>query len=593
MNRMSRFLALAAAALLLAAVAATPAPAKRRTRHHAPVTRTEVPVNTPAPDSRLVKESYVSLYAPLPASDGPRPAACNWIGYLRFRSAHGPKTAWKADAIFVTMPGIFAGATSDEEFARNVVRSAEQRHKHFEVWMLDRRSNCLEDHWGVEVAARKHDPKLAFDYYYHGADLDGRRFAGFKTAQQAAFLSNVGLEQTARDEYTVITRGVPKRLRKKKVFCGGHSLGGPLTAAFADSSFGPRVSQAGYNQCAAFFSLDTRLSLSLYQQTNGGGSMSSSVGVASLAAGASKGSPFVDAPPFTPENIEAVPLTALAAFEQPNQVSQIASWLPDDANFEASYRLLFSQNAVDAATQMPSWRDFRLTNAAALGGIFDNNSSPIVILRAGLGTFDGGPVGEKSFPAPYGTSLPGGLIDGMHLMTPTAPHGPLYTWLPYNRVGLPGAPVQVDGQGQPYTTRADEVTDMHQFARVTSETPADFVEQYFPTRLLSDQTAAGDGDRSGSLEAIRYDGISKRPAYYADAQFGIEQGAAPPPKGPAPNMWVKLTGYHHLDVGTAAWKQNDGKPELESHSLVTFALEVLAKERPKHHRRHSKNHRRH
>ena len=41
-----------------------------------------------------------------------------------------------------------------------------------------------------------------------------------------------------------------------------------------------------------------------------------------------------------------------------------------------------------------------------------------MILRASLGTFDGGLVQEKSWPAPYGSSGAGGLVDGMHLMTP-------------------------------------------------------------------------------------------------------------------------------------------------------------------------------
>ena len=153
---------------LAAAAGLAPAVAAARTRR---VTRVQTPVQSASPDARIVKESYVRLYAPLPAADGPHPAACDWIGYLRFRSATGPRIAWKADAIFVTMPGIFAGASSVDQFARNVVRAALAIHRHVEVWTLDRRSNCLEDHGGVQYAARHHDPKLAFDYYFHGAVL--------------------------------------------------------------------------------------------------------------------------------------------------------------------------------------------------------------------------------------------------------------------------------------------------------------------------------------------------------------------------------------------------------------------------------------
>jgi hypothetical protein len=224
---------------------------------------------------------------------------------------------------------------------------------------------------------------------------------------------------------------------------------------------------------------------------------------------------------------------------------------------------------------MPSWRDFRVTNEAALGGIFDDNSSPIVILRASLGTFNGGPVIEKNWPAPYGKTLVASLIDGMHLMTPSAPRGPLYKWLNYNRVGLPGTPTQVDSHGQPYTTRGSEISDIHQFARSVFEAPADFAEQYFPTRLLSEQESAGNGDRSGDLQNLRYDGVSKLPAFYADAQSGIEAGAAAPPMGPAPQTWIKLPGYNHLDVGTAAWRQNNGHAERESQALVGWMIRLL------------------
>src|SRR2546423_6522477 len=122
---------LGAGALLVAAAPAAAA------------TRVESPVQSAAPDAGLVRESYVRLYAPLPASDGARPAACDWIGYLRFRNANGPSTGWRSDAIFVTMPGIFAGASTIDEFARNVIRTAAQRNHTVEDWPLDRRPNAL------------------------------------------------------------------------------------------------------------------------------------------------------------------------------------------------------------------------------------------------------------------------------------------------------------------------------------------------------------------------------------------------------------------------------------------------------------------
>src|SRR5436305_6298038 len=563
----------AALALLLAAPGTAPAAAPKKRR-------VETVVHSHAPDARQVKESYVHLYAPLPAGDGARPPACDWIGYLRFRDAHGPKVAKKADAVFVTMPGIFAGASMLDQFARNTVRHAAKRHRHVEVWTLDRRSNCLEDHWGSTYAARKHDYRIGLDYYYHGASAGGRKFSGFKSETDASFLSHVGLKQTVQDEYTVITRGMPRKLRTKKVFCGGHSLGGPLTTAFADWDFdgNPKTTRdAGYNQCAGYFALDTRLDLG--NPGSGGGSSGSggsSVGIASALAAGSMGSPYVNAPPFTPETIGALGPIGVAAFQERGAVSQVAQLLPDDANFQTTFRTLYSRNAVNAITQMPSIRDFKVTNEVSLAVTFDDNAAPVTITRASLGTFNGGPVAQKEWPAPYGGTTPGGLIDGKHLMIPTAaPNGPLYTWWNYNKVGLPGTPRQVDNQGHPFTSRGKEVSDVHQFARVMFEAPADFTEWYFPTALLSQEESAGNGDRSGDLQNLRYNGIPKHPAYYADAETGIEEGASSPPHGKPPTVWVKLPGYDHIDVASAAYRQNNGRPEQESTRLVAFALQVL------------------
>ena len=544
-----------------------------------PPGRIEVPIRSLSADAKKVKASYVSLYAPLPADAGPRPPQCDRIGYLRFRDARGPREARKAAAVFVTMPGIFAGAGSLDIFARNMVRTAAADGRHVEVWTLDRRSNCLEDHYGVDQGKRRRDYRLAMSYYYHGAAINGRRFGGFKSEQDAEFLKAVGLEQTMRDEYYVINRGMRHWLRKKKVFCGGHSLGGPLTTAFAGWDFdgNPKSKRdAGYNQCAGFFALDTRLNggTSGGGSGSGGGGSDSSVGLADFFAAASAGSPYVNAPPFTPETIQAVPLTALAAFIQPRAKSDVINLLPNDANFQVTLRTLFSRNAENAATQMPSIRDFRTTNEVALGATFDDNSSPVTILRTSLGTFAGGAVAQKEWPAPYNGELAGGLIDGKHLMIPIEPKGPLYTWWSYTKFGKPGTPVQKDDSGQPFTSGRSEVTAMHQFARAIFESPADFAEQYFPLRLLADQEDAGGGDRSGSLENYRYNGIPKHPQFYADAQHGIEEGGDPPPltKG---NGWIRLPGYDHIDVATASLRQNDGKHEAESAALWKWARGLL------------------
>jgi hypothetical protein len=87
-----------------------------------------------------------------------------------------------------------------------------------------------------------------------------------------------------------------------------------------------------------------------------------------------------------------------------------------------------------------------------------------------------------------------------------------YGWQNYDQVGKGGRPVQLNDEGDPYTDREGEASDIHQFARTQYESPANFIEQYFPTKLLKDLQQAGQGDRSGSLSHLKYDGPSKPPA---------------------------------------------------------------------------------
>ena len=117
------------------------------------------------------------------------------------------------------------------------------------------------------------DPRVSFGYYFEGREVDGHTFPGFADEQQAAFLRDVGLKQTIEDWHTVITREMPsRRKRQRKLICGGHSLGGPLTAALASWDFDgdPETDEdAGYNQCAAFVGLDT--TVSTWTAASGGG----------------------------------------------------------------------------------------------------------------------------------------------------------------------------------------------------------------------------------------------------------------------------------------------------------------------------------
>jgi hypothetical protein len=546
----------------------------------AAASRTETVVRSPAPDKRIVRESYVRLRAPMPESSPAHAEACDWISYLRFRHRRGPRRSPRADAVIAMMPGIFAGGGSFDQVARNTVRRAAKRGRKVEVWGIERRSNCLEDHRGVRAGAKTGDPRVSFGYYFDGREVDGKKFPGFADEEEAAFLRDVGLRQTIEDWHTIITREIPsQRTRKRKLICGGHSLGGPLTAALASWDFdgdAATTKDAGYNQCAAFAGLDTTVSVS---GSDGGGG---GAGILTGAAAQSGASPYVNAPPLTPATLLAPALIAVHAFQKPDQETITTQLLPRTPEWDLTQRVLFARNPQEFATGSPSPRDFRVTNASALASIFDDNSSGVGIFRTSLGMYTGGPLVDKRFPAHDPT-----------LAAPEEQHGPLYRWQTHERVGLKGFPLELNDEGVPYTSRDSEVTDLRQFARSVYQFPANFTEQYFPTRLVTDFAAMEGGDRSGDLENLRHDGPSMRPILLvqaADSDNNDAPDEGPTRTGEKPNdkklsREAILPGYNHIDVSTAAWVQNDGRPEGSSQELVRFLVKVTPKPRRPNRRR--------
>ncbi len=546
----------------------------------------ETPVSSTSPDAWQVSESYVSLYAPLPAADGSHPAACDRIGYLRFRAADGPTNPTRADAIYVTQPGFYEGAGALDQVARNTVRAAAAKGYHVEFWALDRRSQCLVDDFGVQAAAAVKDPQRAVDYYYNRQSVDGHRFAGFVSPANAGWLARVGLAQTVQDEYTVISQ-LPPSMRQTKVLCGGHSLGGIITGAFANWDFSGigDPTQAGFAQCAGFFTLDTRLTSTLTNDLlpNLSGAL-----LSDILQDVSNNAPYIDFPPFTPETSTVVPILGMASYLYPNQKSTVPNSVPNDSNFEFTFKFLFSNGWWNFLTGRPSIKQFNVTNEAAVGLVFGDVSEPVGILRASLGVPTGGPVVEKRFPVAYGSpAVAEGMLGGNDLIAPAPasarPNGPLYGWLNYDQVPSP-APSPQDDPGHPYTSAASQVSDITQFSRSLYQAPAQFTEEYFPTQLVTDLLAEAVGDRQGSLAAVRYaNGYTAKPTAYIDAGEGITPyvgalGTILP--SAAPEVHVVAPGYNHLDVVTAAYEQNNGQPELTSSTLASWMSQIVGPPAP-------------
>ncbi|MEO9220169.1 MAG: hypothetical protein ABI251_00040 [Mycobacteriaceae bacterium] len=540
-----------------------------------PPARVETQVASSSPVTK-VAESEVQVRIPLPAAVGTHPPACDWLSYLRYRDVNGPAASADADKILIAQPGILAGAGSFDSVARNTVAAAAATGKHIEFWALDRRSNCLEDHTGIDAGRAAGSAEVAVDYYYNHKAINGKTFAGYYNNSNNAWLGKIGIEQTVEDEYNLMVAELPDQsVRKQKVLCGGHSLGGTITGFFATWDFN---GQAGADQCSGYFALDTTISTS----RSGATAMAAAAlpdpgsGYDSTQAGLADGSisRSIDLPAvINPQTLNTLGIAGLGALLAPNAPSVLTARVPADFNVDTTFRVLFSRDLLTALTGSTSIRQFRLTNDAFLGGLFDNNSEPLALLQASLGFFGGGPVVDKDFPLPFEiTDLPilkpvaSSLFGPDRKAIPAVPDGPLYTWRNYNSIGAPGEPVATSRDGRPFTTPADEVTDIHELARSLAEQPLDFAEQYFPTKIVTDLSQAGAPQISSHL--VHPDGIAANPTINLLGGKGLVVGGAG--TVPAGNT-VIAPGYHHLDVITAAPVQNNAQPELLSTKLAQFA----------------------
>lgn len=534
--------------------------------------RTETTYTSTAPLAGEVIGSVVTIPAPLPEYVGPRPEQCDRLSYLRWRSADGPVDSSDADRIFVAQPGIFEGAGAFESIARNTVVAADKRDVHVEFWALDRRSNCLEDHTGVQAALATGSFDTATDYYFHGAEIDGSRFAGYTSGDDVAWLAHVGLEQTLRDQYDLLRHELPDpRVRGDKVLCGGHSLGGFITGFFAEWDFdgNPQtLDDAGFSQCSGYFALDTVIAAKSPAPTGGSFPQIPDIVKAPLGAatGAITGAMPVLALPavINPETTNLLALAGLAARLDPEGANDLVERLPHNPNVDWTLRALLAKDAAMFATGNPDVRTLNATNEAVLGAILDDNSQPFGFLQASVGFITGSPVQDKLFPVPSTPEIVGtGLFGDAPKASPSV-YGrqeTLYRWLDYDEVGSEGS---LPDEAR-YTTPASEVTSIAELARNLSEPPLDFTEWYFPSRLPSDLALGSAG--SFATHHIHRGGVARHPILTLQGTGGI---ALPESEHPD-DVPVVLPGYNHIDVLTAAGERNDGRLEPVSEALAEFA----------------------
>jgi pimeloyl-ACP methyl ester carboxylesterase len=544
----------------------------------------------------LVSMEMEQVYSPAPREGGTPPGECDYINFLRFRPVGSSGDPADADAILVLMPGFMGGANSLEYTGRQLVYMAlTQESRYIEVWVMDRRPNNLEDLTGLNAAEEARDTQVAVDYYYNGAEVGGRTFQGFLDDEDMPFLSEFGLELAMEDVYKVITTMVPDpAMRRSKVFVGGHSLGGPLTAYFAGWDFDgdpATLDDAGYMNCAGLVGLDTSLVPSLPTEDL---SLSMFFGIpviedaedyAQVVEGIRDGTYArrVPLPLVFPEFLALQEPLSMEAAWHPDEESTLLSKIPKSAEVDMVLRMLQSRALDQFMLPVPYMTDFRYTNEAQLGIMVDDNYQPVVALQVSCGFLSGGAVVVKEFPLPPDLANIPGLsemlrslisIKGQYIANDAGPsyfnlgQGPLYSWTNFDEIGDGADPDYKDVEGALYyTAMEDEVSDIQDVARFMYYGPTNALEWYFALRVNLDMEVAATafGPACG-LPYLHSGAVGDMP----QITFVAENGPFIPE-----DATLVLQGYNHLDVCVAAADRSARRENEVIRPTIDFMLENI------------------
>lgn len=382
---------------------------------------------------------------PNPEFDVATPAELNRARALAYRAEEVPDSQIRR--VLVLMPGFLGGANNFDYLARRLVMRS---HGELAVWAVDRRSNWLEDHTGLDVAEAERNPDLAKAYYFGGVELRGRRFQGILRAEQLRFLSEWGLSVHIQD-LDALLHAARERYPQAAVFLGGHSLGASIAPIYAAWDFG---AHAGFELLSGLVLLEGGPNAGTAPPTQeayeragvGGGLTRTSLRTIRTGNPVSSLEPFVSSELFITAEILA--MRASPEFGQSDQLS------PDADLYRGFFSLLFGQP-----------EPIRATNRAALGLGFDNDFQPLAFTRVSLGSLAGGEVGPNP-NAPLLSQLLGPLGNLLAPLDPSA----VYTW---------------QAQAADDRSRTDP-TRLETFAGLLFRGPTNFIEWYFPARLTLD-----------------------------------------------------------------------------------------------------------
>ncbi len=498
-----------------------------------------------------------------------------------------------ADTIFFFMPGLLAGAGAFNYLAEQLVLEAfEQQHQIAEVIVLDRRDQCLRDLAGLEEAEQQKDVNFAIDYYYNQEPIDGKKFEGIKSSDDLPWLSDMGLALVQEDLMAVLSHLVPDPIqRQQKVFIGGHSLGGLLTHSFAGWDFDGDLNtsnDAGYNQAAGFIRLDIdvtpkdetldhhldygREGFTVNPDDNANQRYQKDI--ERLADG--KSSRIMEMPGIDTETFFLLEMLAMVADWSPDEEATLVRDLPIGSTTNLLLKLIHSRSVGDFLNSKTGIRDFRYTNQALLGAVFDDDFMPIGILQASVGFLQGGDVTKKSFPLNPTLSAILNFIapdlanllsdETLYIATDsttdsdtveTTPSGPLYSWVNFD---------DIRNDVHLNTTEEEEVTDITLFAKSIYQGPGTFAEWYMSARVGLELDAISQPTPIAGLNFWHAKAARAKPLL----EIAGERGLAKVDENTDPlGTLIVAKGYDHVDLLSAS---NHHKARREN-AVITPILE--------------------
>ena len=380
--------------------------------------------------------------------------------YTRAALSTSPKT------IIVMVPGIYGGATTLELLASQLVAAE----SNLEVWIVDRRSNLLEDTSVLRRSIATGDAMLSYDYYvkYYGKQN------GYSPpkAEDVDFMQYWGLELHLADLHEVIKQAANE---SEETYLLGHSLGAGMVSFY--SAFQVNQSQAGEEFIDGLILWDGVLG-----RTGGFGGIQWFNGLLDIAPQIT-----VDALKDSTVNEGVLNLQGLTGF------NTFIPLNPKEYVRSASVALL----ARFDPDGLSPFYDFPISNRAVFGVGIDDSFEVSTVFGASVGDIQNAKLAGNIIPV---------LLDGdigiySKTVTGVADDAEKVTW--------------------DKTLEGKEVCDIDQFAWQHSNALSNYNEWYFPVELMLD--IAGYSMTLEGVEGFKATSDVRVPTLALGAERGLVQ----------------------------------------------------------------------